>query len=83
VNKRDLGPWERAAHDRWLANAAHEHYGRCAGCGRTHDHEGAPLYVARQRRSRVFHCLECWEFGSPLNPAGLPPEPLFPLKAGA
>lgn len=60
---RALDRFEQAARDRWLGNAAHSHFGRCDGCGRTHDEDGAPLYVCRARRQRRFLCLECFEFG--------------------
>jgi ribosomal protein S14 len=52
---------ERVARALWLANAAHEHYGRCGTCGRTRDDDDRPLYVARQRFRRDFECLPCWE----------------------
>lgn len=51
----------RQAQRLWLANAAHEHFGRCGTCQRTHDENGSPLYVARQSRRRSFECLDCWE----------------------
>lgn len=67
-----LSPMERAARRDWLANAAHEHFGRCATCGRTHDSDGNPLYVARQRRRRFFECLECFDLGSDRQPTVVP-----------
>lgn len=65
-----LNRFEREERRRWLANAAHHHFGMCGSCHRTHDHEGDPLYVARQRRRRVFECLECFAF--PAAPAAAP-----------
>jgi hypothetical protein len=58
-----LSKLERQAHHRWLANASHQHFGRCDSCGRTRNDQGRPLYVARQERSRKFECFDCWEFG--------------------
>lgn len=52
---------ERNARRRWLANAAHSHYGGCDSCGRTRDAEGKPLYVARQSRRRKFECFDCFD----------------------
>ncbi len=56
-----LSQIERAARALWLANATHEHFGLCHQCGRTHDDEERPLFVARQPRRREFECLECFE----------------------
>jgi len=58
-----LNPFEREARRRWRSNAAHEHFGRCSSCSRTEEHDGSPLYVARQPRKKYFECLECFEFG--------------------
>lgn len=65
-----LSPWERETRRRWLEGAAHVHYGVCGGCGRHQDENGRPLLVARQNRRRVFHCLECWEYGPPDDASG-------------
>lgn len=55
---------DRAAYELWIGGAVRSHHGRCASCGRTHDDEGRPLFVARQPRRRIFECFECWKTGS-------------------
>ena len=60
VDLKRLNQLERAARQEWLGHAAHHHFGACHTCGRTHDENGHPLYVARQPRRRDFECLDCW-----------------------
>ena len=84
MRRRDeMDPFERAAHDRWVGNAARVHYGRCEGCNRVRDESGDALLVARQPRARRFLCLECFEFGprhrrEGADAAPLPPQPPVP-----
>lgn len=85
-----MNHFERAERRRWLANAAHHHFGMCGSCKRTHEHDGSPLYVARQPRRKVFECVECFAFGpgSGANkkseqPAGFSPTvPTSPITGG-
>ncbi len=77
-----LDRFARAARRRWLENAAHQHFGMCGSCGRTHDGDGKPLYVARQRRRREFECLDCFEFGPGSGDVADTPEPPMPKRPG-
>jgi len=44
----------------WKTGAARLHFGSCDHCHRVAGDDGRPLLVARQERSRMFLCFECF-----------------------
>lgn len=52
---------ERIVREQWLGNAVQAYFGRCDTCGRTRDDNERALTVARQPRSRLRECLECFD----------------------
>jgi predicted Fe-S protein YdhL (DUF1289 family) len=44
----------------WRTTASRMRFGRCHGCGRTHDDDGRPLYLAPGERRQAYLCLACF-----------------------